>query len=99
MAAPRHGFRTHQHKTFTPGTADQRFEICFKFFALHVVREAAERKISPSFVDRILFRVAKSAETGDMQIFDSFFLEARGQTPFSELRIVSGFRNRSNINN
>lgn len=97
MAAPRHGFRTHQRQTLLFRQVDQFIDGGVELRCLHVVGVTAERKVSPPLVRRVRRGATQTTETGSVPITDSDRGQRGGQVFPIELRVVSRPRHGANI--
>ncbi|EEF26456.1 conserved hypothetical protein [Ricinus communis] len=97
VAAPRHRFRAHQRAGPALRELDDRVDVGREFVGLHVVRVAAERRVAPAGVRRVLERAAQAAEAFQVTVFDTGIGQRRGELVLPELRIVARFRHRADI--
>ena len=97
MAAPRHGFGTHDDGSSLLGPMNELVQGFLKFWRLHVVGEAAEAGISPSRVGRVTTRVPQTAKPSHMPVTNPCLLKRAREAALVELRIVSRAWDRSNI--
>ena len=81
MAAPRHGFGTHDDGSSLLSPMSELVQSFLKFWRLHVVGEAAEAEISPSSVSRVTTRVPQTAKLWRMPVrIPAFWSERRSRS-------------------
>jgi len=97
MAAPGHRLSAHQCNPILLRQPDQFAEALLKFRRQHVIRETPEGGVAPAQADRIAFRMTQAAESRQVNVFHSSFLQCAGQRSLVELRIVPGPRHRAHI--
>ena len=98
VAAPGHRFRTHDCSTAFARQMNEFVETFIKLRSLHVIRKAAKACIAPRGVGRVAARMPEAPECGHVTIMNSHRLQRVTQKNFVELRVVSGTRNGSHIN-
>jgi hypothetical protein len=93
VTSPGHGFRAHQCDLFLLRYFDALLEVLLEFRRLHVIRVAAEARISPAGIQRVFSRPAQTAEAGHVRVMDTHAFERQGQLRSAKLRIVARLRN------
>ena len=75
MTAPRHRFGAHQYDSLLVRQPDQFVEALLKFRRLHVVGKTSKGGISPAQVHRIAPNMPQPAESRQVNVAQSGFLQ------------------------
>ena len=97
MAAPWQRFGAHQCDPALVCQLDQFFEALRKFRGLHVIRITSKGSIVPAQVERIAPSMTQPAESWQVNVAQSGFLQRAWQRSLIELRVVPRARYRPHI--
>jgi len=97
VAAPGDGFGAHDGEAAGACKLDEFQEIAFEVGGLHVVGIAAEAKIAPGGVGGIFARVAETAESGHVEVFDTGIGEGLWKILLIELGVMPRFRDGADV--
>ena len=97
VAAPGHGFRAHENKTFLASQFDGLLQTRDKIRSLHVVGIPSKTCIAPAKVRGIGARMAQPAQLLQVNVTDLAAMELLRERFAVELRIVPGLGNGANV--
>ena len=97
MASPGNCLGAHECATVMCRKLHDPVHIFHKFLSLHIVRIAAEGRIAPTLIDRVLACVPKTAQAGQMRILDACCTQGIRQGFLIELGIMPRAGHRSYI--
>lgn len=97
MTAPGHGLRAHQRQPVVSGQFEQFVDRSAKFLGLHVIGVTAKRQIPPAGIRRVGRGPAQPPKRRMMHVGDPRRTQRSREILAIELRIVSGPRHSSHI--
>jgi hypothetical protein len=97
VATPRNRLGAHDDRSSISRERNDALNGRFEFGSLHVVGVSAERIVFPRAVDRVLARMAQTAEAGFVLVRNSVNRKRSGHYVPIVLRVPPGLRDRSDI--
>ena len=97
VTTPRNGFGAHDGHLLLDSQSDEFFQSRCKFGCLHVIGEPAKAAVAPAGVDRVFMWMSQPAQGLHVPVGNPSAAEPDGQRVAVELRVVTGTRNRADV--
>ncbi len=89
VTAPGYSLRAHDRDPLLPCKLYQRVQALSEFRSLHVIGIAAEARVVPTHIHRVMLRMSEAAQARHIAVMDAGGMQRGGQLVAIELRIMS----------